>query len=239
MLHNYYLTIQSPYHAGKSSHGFHQKKSELCNNFQYQNFRSKNGRLGTPLPVEKKAEKYTYKDLCSWPENERWELIDGVAYDMTPPPSTRHQGILSELHFIVRNFLEGKNCKVYFAPFGVLLPKGDEPDDEIDTVVEPDLVAICDKSKIEKKGCRGAPDWVVEIISPSTRKKDLLRKTILYESRGVKEYWVIYPDEKMIIVFELEGKKEYVQKRIYIGQAKAHVAVLPGLEIDLLKIFQE
>ncbi|MBF0544058.1 MAG: Uma2 family endonuclease [Candidatus Riflebacteria bacterium] len=191
------------------------------------------------VPVEKREGKYTYKDLCSWPENERWELIDGEAYDMTPPPSTSHQRILNKLSFIVQSFLEGKPCEMFFAPFGVFFPKTDEPDDEIDTVVEPDLVVICDKNKINKKGCRGAPDWVVEILSPSTRRKDLIKKTTLYETHGVKEYWVIYPDEKIIQVYELEGKKEYDQKRLYIGLAKAPVAVLPGLEIDLQKIFQD
>ncbi|MBF0409384.1 MAG: Uma2 family endonuclease [Candidatus Riflebacteria bacterium] len=192
---------------------------------------------------KKKSENAVYGDIISLPDDKRWEIINGRVYDMTPAPSSFHQKVLGNLYRIVADFLDGKSCEVYFSPFDVRLPENDEPDEEIASVVQPDLTVICDKKKIDKKGCRGAPDWIVEILSPFTRKKDLLEKTLLYEKHKVKEYWIIYPDEKFIQVYELEntnsGKEEYVQKRVYIGNAKVPVKVLAGLKIDMHKIFRE
>ncbi|MBF0411058.1 MAG: Uma2 family endonuclease [Candidatus Riflebacteria bacterium] len=184
-------------------------------------------------------EYYTYKDLLNFPENERWEVIDGQIFDMSPAPSRRHQEILWNLSKLVAAFLEGKQCKAYFAPFDVRLPRRNEPDEEIETVVQPDLVVVCDETKLDEKGCRGAPDWVVEIISPSTSEKDLIHKKNLYELHKVPEYWVVFPGDRVVQVFDLNNLEKYVQKRIYIGNAKAPVQVLPGLIIDLQKVFQE
>ncbi|MFZ2956108.1 MAG: Uma2 family endonuclease [Candidatus Ozemobacteraceae bacterium] len=184
-------------------------------------------------------EQYTYKDLLNWPENERWELIDGKAFNMTPAPSRKHQEILGNLYRIAGDFLDGKSCKVYIAPFDVRLPIGDEPDSEIDTVVQPDLVVICDEKKLDDKGCRGVPDWVVEVLSPSTTEKDLTKKKTLYEFHRVPEYWVIFPNEKIVQVFDLDENGKFVQKRIYIANAKAPVLILPGLVVDLPRVFEE
>lgn len=140
------------------------------------------------IPERKHDEHYTYRDLLSWPEDQRWELIDGVAYDMTPAPIRRHQEILGDLHLQIGNFLIGKPCRVYMAPFDVLIPKHDEGEEEIDTVVQPDIAVVCDRSKLTERGCKGAPDLVIEILSPSTAEKDTLTKLKLYERAGVKEY---------------------------------------------------
>ncbi|MBF0544529.1 MAG: Uma2 family endonuclease [Candidatus Riflebacteria bacterium] len=184
-------------------------------------------------------ERYNYKDLCDWPEGERWELIEGEPFNMTPAPGRLHQKFLVNLVQMTANFLEGKPCAVYVAPFDVRLPKGDELDGEIDTVVQPDLVVVCDKKKLDDKGCRGAPDWVVEILSPSTTEKDLTRKRDLYEFHKVREYWVISPNDKYVQVFDLSETGKYVQNRIYLSNAKAPVQVLQGFLVDLQKVFQE
>ncbi|MBF0405922.1 MAG: Uma2 family endonuclease [Candidatus Riflebacteria bacterium] len=197
------------------------------------------------MDIAKKIEnrEYTYSDISSFPAEERWEVILGELYNMTPAPCTRHQEISGSLFNKIYNFLEGKPCMVFHAPFDVRLPEKNQSDDETTTVVQPDILVVCDEDKIDEKGCRGAPDWIVEILSPSTRRKDLIIKTALYEKHKVKEYWVIYPDENMLQVFEFPKNEnsdkcdEYIQKRIYIGNAKATVNVLPGLEIDLRKVF--
>ena len=161
------------------------------------------------LEKTKTDHKFTYKEYCSWPDDERWELIDGVAYDMTAAPSSKHQWLASVIHGELYIFLKNKLCKAYTAPFDVMLPNYPiENEDGINTIVQPDISVICDPSKIIEKGCLGAPDLIVEILSPSTSKKDLNEKFQLYEKHGVKEYWIVDPGNKYIRVFHLltEGK---------------------------------
>ncbi len=161
------------------------------------------------LEKDKTDQRFTYREYCSWPNDERWELIGGKAYNMSPAPSRRHQEISFELSGILREYLKGRDCKAFTAPFDVMLP--DFPigkEDEIDTVVQPDMSVICDSSKIIDKGCLGAPDLIIEILSPSTSKKDLNEKFQLYEKHGVKEYWIVDPGNMYFRVFHLlEGKK--------------------------------
>jgi Uma2 family endonuclease len=160
------------------------------------------------LPERKTDQKFTYRDYKSWPEHERWELIDGIAYDMSPAPSSRHQWISSELARKIGNHLENKSCKTFSAPFDVMLPISPIQDDNmIDTIVQPDISVICDSTKIIEKGCLGVPDLIVEILSPSTSKKDLNEKFGLYEKHGVKEYWVVDPGNKYIRIFHLLNVK--------------------------------
>ena len=148
--------------------------------------------------------KFTYKEYCSWPDDERWELIDGIAYDMSPAPSRMHQKISRILSSRIDNFLKGKDCELYTAPFDVFLPDFiNEKTDDVTTVIQPDISVICNKSKLIDKGCYGAPDLIIEILSPSTSKKDLNEKFQLYEKHEVKEYWVIDPGNKYIRVFHL------------------------------------
>ena len=153
---------------------------------------------------------YTCKDYWSWPDDERWELIDGVAYNMSPAPTTQHQRISMLISSRIYNLLEGSECEAYAAPFDVYLPGSAEQEfSSINTIVQPDIVVICDTTKIIDKGCMGAPDLIVEILSPSTGKKDLNEKFRLYEREGVKEYWVIDPGNRYINLFKLisEGDK--------------------------------
>lgn len=179
---------------------------------------------------------YTYADYLSWPDEERWELINGVPYDMTPAPSTRHQEILGELHRLFSQYLYGKPCKAYLAPFDVRLPKEDEKDEGILTVVQPDLSVICDRSKIDERGCKGAPDLIVEILSPSSTKKDFGVKLHLYEEVGVSEYWLVHPNDQTILVFSLrEGT--YGKPTIYKTPDEVPVQLLPGFSISLTEVF--
>src|SRR5665647_2743669 len=123
--------------------------------------------------------------------NERWELINGQAYNMTPAPSRRHQEISGQLHTLFNNYLRGKTCRIYAAPFDVRLPQMQESYEQTSTVVQPDLVVVCDKTKLDQQGCKGSPDLVMEITSPSTFQKDLKEKFNLYERVSVLEYWIV------------------------------------------------
>ncbi len=188
------------------------------------------------LPAEQ--ERYTFADVLTWDENDRIELIDGEAY-MMAPPSSIHQKISMAIAAQLYNFLEGKKCEVYPAPFAVRLfeQDGDRPYD-VDTMVEPDISVICDKSKIDKCGCKGAPDLIVEILSPSTRRHDRIVKLGLYQQAGVREYWIVNPDEKTVQVLLLEDGK-LLPREEYGRDGVAKVNVLNGCFIELSKVFAE
>ncbi len=124
-----------------------------------------------PQPATK-PDRFTYGDYRRWPENERWELIGGEVHDMCPAPARVHQDFVVELAIQIGSFLRDKPCRLYIAPFDVRLPEADETDDEVNTVVQPDVVVICDPAKLDDKGCRGAPDWIIEVLSPRTAVKD-------------------------------------------------------------------
>ena len=190
-------------------------------------------------PEAASKEKYTYRDYLTWSHEERWELIDGVPYNMTPAPSRRHQEVLGALYVQFFLFLEGKPCKVYLAPFDVRIPEEDKEDQLIQTVVQPDLVIVCDQTKLDEKGCKGVPDLVVEVLSPHTAGKDLKLKMDLYERVGVKEYWVVHPIDQTVLVFkDKEGK--YIKPESYIKGDKILASILVDeLSIDLAKVFME
>lgn len=152
------------------------------------------------MPLPAKQERFTFADVLTWDEGEHIEIINGEAF-MIATPSSRHQEISGELFRQLANFLEGKRCKVYPAPFGVRLfeQDGDSPED-VDTMVEPDISVVCDRSKIDKHGCKGAPDLIIEILSPSTRRHDRLVKLNLYQRAGVREYWIADPENRTVRV---------------------------------------
>jgi len=189
----------------------------------------------------KQAEGYTYGDYLKWPDEERWELIDGVPYNMSPAPSTEHQRISREIEIQFANYLYGKSCEVFYAPFDVRLPRSNESDDQIKTVVQPDIVVICDKNKLDKRGCKGAPDLVVEILSHATAKKDMLEKFLLYERSGVREYWLVFPLDKAIDVYVLNEINKYERSGLYEypDSDKVRVGIFDDLEIDLGRVFAD
>ncbi len=195
-----------------------------------------------PNAALKPEERFTYADYLSWPEDERWELIDGEAWDMTPAPGTRHQGVSMNLaSHIFQSLREGgKPCTVFAAPFDVRLPeRADQADAEIETVVQPDLVVVCDRSKLDEEGCRGAPDWVIEVLSPRSAARDHIRKLALYQRHGVAEYWIVDPANRVVFVRRLGESGEYAAPEVFASDAKVAVAALPGLEIDLAEVFAE
>ena len=188
-----------------------------------------------PLP-EKKA-RYTFADCLTWDEHERVELIDGEVFLMAPP-SRVHQEIVTELIRQLANFLEGKRCRVYPAPFAVRLFErdGDKPDD-VDTMVEPDITVVCDKNKLDDHGCKGAPDLVVEILSPSTRRYDRLVKLELYQRAGVREYWIINPEDQTVQVMLQDGNGSLRLHEDYGREDIAKVNALDGCFIELCRVF--
>ncbi len=190
--------------------------------------------------IRRSEKPFTYMDYCGWPDDERWELIDGVAYNMSPAPSTRHQLISGELFRQIADFLVGKKCNAFPAPFDVRLPgRAEQKDEEVDTVVQPDIVVVCDRKKLDDKGCRGAPDWIIEILSPGTAVKDLKIKQALYERHRVHELWFVHPTDKTVMIFRL-GKDGSYGKPLFLDESdKAEPAVLAGLSIDLKTVLKE
>ncbi len=184
---------------------------------------------------------FTYTDYLSWPQDERWEIINGVAYNMTPAPSRQHQDISRELMITIGNFLKGKHCKLYSAPFDVLLTSNKNlNNNEITTVVQPDLVVICDSSKLDTRGCIGAPDLVVEILSRESASRDMKTKLSLYEQSGVTEYWIISPFEQIVWVYLLDkNTNRYTRPEIYSDTDTIQSSVLKGLEISINQIISD
>ena len=187
------------------------------------------------LPAEET--RYTFADALTWGEDERIEIIDGEAYMMAPPLRV-HQKILRALFMQIANFLDGKQCEVYPAPFAVRLfeENGDRPED-VDTMVEPDITVVCDPDKLDKYGCKGAPDMVIEILSPSTRRHDLAVKYRLYQRAGVREYWIVDPDRKTVQVSKLEDGL-YNAADVYTSGA-VPVGLWEDFSIDLSQVFTE
>jgi Uma2 family endonuclease len=179
----------------------------------------------------KSQDVFTYGHYCQWPEDERWELIHGQAYAMSAP-SRIHQDFVFELGRQIGNYLQGKPCKGYVAPFDVRLPRGNEADDDIDTVVQPDISVICDNAKLDDKGCRGAPDWIIEILSPSTALKDMDNKRELYQAYGVREYWLIHPTEKWGMIHLLNSQGTYNPPRMFALEQSTQVCIFPDLDIS-------
>ena len=189
------------------------------------------------LPAEKT--RYTFADVLSWDEDERIEIIDGEAF-MMATPSRIHQEISGELFRQLANFLEGKQCRVYPAPFGVRLfaRDGDGPED-VDTLVEPDISVVCDRSKLDQHGCKGAPEMVIEILSPSTLRHDRLVKLNLYDQAGVLEYWIVDPQNRAVQVFRRDGGAALRICEEYGHTQVAKVRVLDGCFLELSKVFPE
>ena len=180
--------------------------------------------------------RYTYGDIMAWEDGKRYELYDGVPLALASPTDV-HQLILMELGAQLHGFLRGKPCRVYPAPFDVRLFDADEdkPEDS-ENVVQPDLMVVCDPSKVDRHGVHGAPDLVIEILSPSTRGIDRLKKYNLYERAGVREYWIVDPETRSAAVHTLtEGK--YGSPDIYVNGASVPVGIFEDFSVDLSAVF--
>ncbi len=175
-------------------------------------------------------EHHTYGDYLTWPEEVRYELIDGYAYLMAPAPDLAHQDVAGEIYRQVANALEGKPCRAFVAPVDVRLPKVGETDEAVDTVVQPDVLVVCDETKLDRRGVRGAPDWVVEVISPSSASHDQIIKRRLYERHGVKEYWLVHPMDRVLTIYRRAGE-EYGKPELQELAGETPVGILPGVVI--------
>ncbi len=163
---------------------------------------------------------YTYANYLAWQFQERVELIKGQLFPMSPAPNVSHQRILGNLYFLMRSLFTEKKCQVFFAPFDVRLPIANSKD-QITTVVQPDLCIVCDSLKIDTQGCNGAPDLIVEVLSPGNSKREMREKYQVYEEAGVREYWLIHPIDREV--------------RIYVrNEASVFVGLAPVIEDDLL-----
>ena len=182
------------------------------------------------MPLAKQREPATYQEYLSRPEDERWEIIDGVAYNMVPAPNTRHQTILVNLTLVVGNALRNSMCRLFVAPTDVVLSE--------ENVVEPDVFVVCDPTKMTERCIRGAPDVVFEIISPSSTKKDRLVKRRLYERFGVKEYVLIDPDGPCVERFLLDESGRYGVSEIFDSSQTLTLKSLDGVDIPLGEVFR-
>ncbi|EHQ88787.1 Uma2 family endonuclease [Desulfosporosinus youngiae] len=183
-------------------------------------------------------EHYNYTDYLSWVNGKRCELIDGIPVDMAPAPSRMHQKVLGDLYNQFYNFLKNKPCEVYIAPFDVRLPNSGEQDETSSTVVQPDLVVVCDPEKLDDRGCKGVPDLVIEVLSPETAKKDLSIKLHLYERTGVSQYWIVHPVDKTVMVFMLDERNQYSKPSVFGAGEQIRVEQLNSLVIDLATVFK-
>jgi Uma2 family endonuclease len=181
---------------------------------------------------------YTYADYLKWTFDERLELIKGKIFKMTPAPGSVHQRVSIRLTRWIANYLEGKRCEIFVAPFDVRLPKKSRNDQDIITVVQPDICVVCDPSKIDDKGCLGTPDIAVEILSPGNNKKELKNKYEVYEEAGILEYWVIQPLEKTFFKYTLTDGKFQPSRLLTIGD-EVTTPILPGFVLSLEALFAE
>ena len=192
--------------------------------------------MTTPIAQEKAHEPYTYADYLKWDSPERYELIDGEAV-LLAAPSTSHQLVSAELMRQLANFLEGKNCKAIAAPFDVrLFEKEAGSPEDVDTVVQPDISVVCDKSKLDERGCKGAPEMVIEIISPGSLRHDRLVKFNLYQRAGIGELWLVDPAGRSIEVFLLRDGS-LLPHEVYTIKDIAKVNTLDGCFIEIGKVF--
>lgn len=190
------------------------------------------------LPQEKTEERFSYKHYRDWPDDERWELIHGIPYAMSPAPTLYHQSIVVELSRQISNFLKNKPCRVFVSPVDVLFAgENDTNDDDIETVVQPDIVVVCDNKKLNGRYIKGVPDLIIEVLSPSTASKDLKQKFTLYENHGVKEYWVVYPHEQSIMLFSLPANGTYGKPAIYTAEDVIEDLLFEGLKVELADVF--
>ncbi len=147
------------------------------------------------------ARSYTYGDYLHWDDEQRWELIDGAPWMMAAAPTWRHQEVVGDIFRQIANQLVGKPCRAAISPLDVRLPKGDEADELVDTVVQPDVLVVCERERIDRRGVRGAPTFVLEVLSPSSASHDQIRKRRVYERAGVIEFWLLHPIDGVLTIY--------------------------------------
>ncbi len=186
---------------------------------------------------------YSYADYLTWQLEETVELIKGKVMAMAPAPNIKHQRISRNMLRPIDNYFKHKTCEIFIAPFDVKLYNSKKirlSDQDAYSVVQPDLCVICDPKKLTEQGCNGAPDWIIEVLSPGNTKKEMRLKYGLYQENGVIEYWMVYPYEQAVYQFVLnEGTEKYQLFAMYVGDDMAKPYLFPELEIDLAEVFAE
>ncbi|OGK06007.1 MAG: hypothetical protein A2W80_00915 [Candidatus Riflebacteria bacterium GWC2_50_8] len=190
-------------------------------------------------PQRKRKDVFTYAEYKSWDDDERWEIIDGEAFAMTPGPGMTHQSLSVNLVGLMFEFFNSHPCKLFSAPFDVLLPESDETADTASNVVQPDIVVYFDPDKLEERGGIGAPDLAVEIISPTSARRDLIEKFALYERHGVREYWVVDPAHQILTIYSPDKKGKYTCEKRFSREHELTSHIFPELKIDLKRVFPE
>jgi len=190
-------------------------------------------------PKPNSNERYSYADYLTWDDGKRRELIDGQVFCMSPSPTRQHQLISNRLERQLDSYLLDKRCEMYHAPFDVRFVEtvDNVADDYIDTVVQPDIVVICDPKKLDDRGCKGSPDLIIEILSPSTSRMDMTIKFELYQHFAVKEYWIVHPKDQTILVFKYLESGLYGVPDRYCAEDSIPVTLLGDLVIDLTRVF--
>ncbi|MFZ5951387.1 MAG: Uma2 family endonuclease [Candidatus Rifleibacteriota bacterium] len=186
--------------------------------------------------AKKKENRYSYADYLNWGDERRCELIDGDICAMNAP-LVSHQRILREIFGQMFNFFHDKPCELFMSPCDLVLAKNTKKNDEIFTVLQPDIMVVCDEKKIEEQRIVGAPDLIVEIVSPSTAARDNITKKVLYEKAGVREFWLVSPTDRITRVYRLEKDGLYGRESIYDDQAQIDIALFAGLSIDCRRVF--
>jgi len=182
--------------------------------------------------------KYSYADYLTWTMDEMVELIKGKVFKMNAAPKRVHQKVSGIVFNRIFNFLEGKTCEVYEAPFDVRLPVKSKKNEDIFTVVQPDICVICDKGKLDDAGCIGAPDLIVEILSKGNNKKELKNKYEVYEESGVHEYWIIHPEEQTLLIYTLTSGK-YVPSKLFTTGDIVESKIISGFKLNLDDVFSD
>jgi len=179
---------------------------------------------------------YSYADYLTWTMEEMVEVIKGKVFKMSPAPKRNHQTVSWKLSGVLYNYLKNKECQAFSAPFDVRLPVKSKRNEDIFTVVQPDICVICDIDKLDDAGCIGAPDLVIEILSKGNNKKELKNKYEVYEESGVKEYWIIHPDEQTLLIYTLVNNAFQPSRLFTIGD-EITTPILPGFVLNLEDVF--
>ncbi len=189
------------------------------------------------MPRSETNKKFNYADYISWPDDERWEIHEGVP-SMLTAPSWQHQDILGSLIQQFKNYLSDKPCKVFAAPFDLRLPEPGQNDEESINVVQPDLTVICDLTRLKGSGYFGTPELVIEISSPSSGKIDKIFKYKIYEKAGIPEYWIVEPTDKTVTVFTLGNNKRYERRGAYSEDDSIPLSIFPDFSVNLKHVFE-
>jgi len=177
---------------------------------------------------------HSYTDYTQWPDEPRYELIDGLAYAVTGPLRV-HQEIVGALFRQIADALDGSPCRPCIAPLDVRLPVAGTADDEIDTVVQPDILVVCGTDKLDERGCLGAPDWIIEILTSQTAGYDQIVKRDLYERHGVKEYWLVHPGDRVVTIYTSQSGR-FGRPDIYEFSNTVTARTLPGVTVDFVRV---